>query len=302
MASTRNHEVPSARPPTAPPPFEVLTRTPMPAPGVIGLVPQNYTFAVSHSAFSTQTSTPVISQSQVQMLALRKVYARPAWAALTLEEAKACSDLAYDGKESQASADGRWTIGPKGICSSWLTGFRAVLLTPTTPNDIRKVLAFAGTDSVADAWADIDQALSFNPILLPWQYAQASALASYLLGLHGARLRVTGHSLGGGLANFVSVKLAIPGAGVNAAPLGPGTRLHLLLFGKNDRTQFTHYNNDGEAVSSFAPGLQLGQRCQIESSSGVLAGHFLDNVNTNAPMVCYDDYLKRGSRGVTGTW
>jgi hypothetical protein len=290
MATTRQHEIAgSARRDVA---FAAgaLVRTLLPLPGVIGL-------ELLHTAHQA------LSRRQALRLALRRFYARPVQAALTLKETKACSDLAYKGKPGDWSRDRNWTIPEGGVYETWITGFRAVRLTHRFPHDRRVVLAFAGTDptSPSDLVTDVHQALNTNPWLISTQYAQAAALAGHLQRIHGAFLRVTGHSLGGGLANFASVKLGIPGAGLNAAPLGPGTLLHLLLFSRNQAPSFTHYNNDGEFVSSYAPGQQLGQVCQVESTAGLFAGHFIENVNTNAPILCYDDYVRRGSRGANGS-
>jgi hypothetical protein len=271
-----------------------MAKTLSPLPGVLG---------------TQANSTSLLLIGKVAQ-ARRYVYSRPKVQALSLEDVKACSQLAYNGQGVNATPGGRWVIivdssMKNGVAESWITGFRAILLEEKTNAFRRVVLAFAGTDphSVADIVTDIDGAVSLSPFDIPAQYAQAASLAEKLQNTYGPRLLVAGHSLGGGLANYVSVKLGIPGAGINAAPLGPGTILNLYLFGKDDHSKFTHYNNEGELVSSYAPGVQIGQVCEIENKKGVLEGHMLENIDTNAPMVCYDDYLKRSpTRGVTGTW
>lgn len=271
-----------------------LARTLSPLAGVVGMV---------------ANSTPVSLSIKIGQAA-RYVYSRPAVKVLNLEEAKMCSALAYNGKAGGSTADGKWVVTgdavmKNGVDESGITGFRAILLTAKSKGDPRVVLAFAGTDpkSPADIYTDIDQAINISPFDIPSQYVQAESLAQMLLLVYRDRLLVTGHSLGGGLANYVSVKLGIPGAGINAAPLGAGTLLNLYFFGKDDHSKFTHYNNNGEIVSSYAPGRQLGQVCEIENHKGVLEGHLLENIDINAPMICYDDYLRgRPYRGVTGSW
>ena len=270
-----------------------LVRTLSPLPGVMGTI---------------ANSTPQIAIIKVGQ-ARRYVYSRPLIQSLTIDEAKACSALAYAGKAGDATPDGKWIITPdavmkNGVDEAWITGFRAILLISKSPADKRVVLVFAGTDphSIVDLVTDADQTLNISPFDIPYQYQQGTSLAEKLLKNYGDRLRVTGHSLGGGIANYVSVRLGIAGAGVNAAPLGVGTLLNLLLFGKDDRSKFTHYNNRGEFVSSYAPGNQIGIKCEIENKKGVLEGHMLENVDTNAAMVCYDAYVKSDGHGASGSW
>jgi hypothetical protein len=245
-------------------------------------------------------------------VARRHAYTRPQNKALTIEEAKACSDLAYKGKVDEPTSDRKWCITRDGVFDTWITGFRAVLLKAASAQDRRMILAFAGTDSsfesirstldvLLDAGTDIYQALNFNPLAIPDQYNQAATLAEKIQRTYGDQLRVTGHSLGGGLASFVSLKFDIPGAGINAAPLGVGTLLHLLMFGKRKPSRFTHYDNNGEIVSSYAPGVQVGEVCQVQTNAGAIDAHLLENVNTNAPMFCYDRFTAAGT-GATGSW
>lgn len=207
--------------------------------------------------------------------------------ALTLAEAKACSQLAYHGVPGEISTDKRWLITEKGLFESNLTGFRAVLAKELEVREPRFVLSFAGTDmkSLADIATDIEQALSLFFFPVP-QYAQASSLAESLLRVLRSRLLVTGHSLGGGLANFVSVKHGIPGAAINAAPLGAGTLMHIRMFGKGSPIHFTHYDNKGEVVSTYAPGVQLGDICYVANESNAFEAHLLQNVDPFAPMTC----------------
>ena len=58
---------------------------------------------------------------------------------------------------------------------------------------------------------------------VPPMYKQAHKLAEYLnkeLGRKGQTLELTGHSMGGGIANYVGVKLDLPSVCFNAAALG----------------------------------------------------------------------------------
>src|SRR4051812_47981291 len=80
-------------------------------------------------------------------IARRYAYTRPLARGLTLEEAKSCSDIAYDGKEGGVTKDKKWIIPKGGVFASSITGFRAVLLRPNTARESRTILSFKGTDS-----------------------------------------------------------------------------------------------------------------------------------------------------------
>jgi hypothetical protein len=242
-------------------------------------------------------STAENSRKSFIAVAHRQVYARPQKQALTVQEAKVCSEIAYQGKVNEVTADNRWRITRDGVFEKF-SGFRAVLLRSTFAHNEKCILAFKGTDTslrtlrstfdvVEDAITDVWQAGNVNPLTIPAQYLDASRLGLSLYRNYGRRLRVTGHSLGGGLANFVSLKHDIPGAGVNAAPLGIGTVLHILMFGKRKPCQFTHYDNRGEVVSNYAPGLQIGTVCQMQTNAGPIEAHLLSSINVHASMVCY---------------
>ena len=102
-----------------------------------------------------------------------------------------------------------------------------------------RVLAFAGTEwedrrtgrrDLRDAWADVDGVLLPNPIKpqnpfhldVPAQYDDALQIATRLQQKYDSTnisFTVTGHSLGGGLAQWVSLHLGVRAYVVNSAPL-----------------------------------------------------------------------------------
>jgi len=112
-----------------------------------------------------------------------------------------------------------------------ISGFRAELYQHVPSSE--KILVFRGTDGALDwltnAWAGID----FLSIEAP-HYQAAYNLVS-ALRKRGDRPLVVGHSLGGGMAQYVGFKFGLKVVGFNSAPLpnryfqsGEGTKLNSI--------------------------------------------------------------------------
>ncbi len=155
-----------------------------------------------------------------------------AWG-LKYQEVVGLSWLAYRGKGDV----GRWRFPNVG--SVWnvtkvyqVLNFRAVLI-----EGERKILSYSGTDQISDWGDNISQGLlGASP-----QYLGALALAR--------RTKpdlVVGHSLGGGLASYVSIYQGKHGATVNPAPLNinPVSGIPMILHNK----RVINYVVRGEAL------------------------------------------------------
>jgi hypothetical protein len=164
------------------------------------------------------------------------------------------------------------------VSEHWATrisGFKAVLLV----GDSKSVLAFAGTDSLLDVAVDISQVAGG----LPPQYLQALSLAT-LQKQRMPDLQLAGHSLGGGLAAFASVRLGVPASTVNPAPLIGAASLR-AIFGSN--AQITNYVAQGGEFVSSSPGRNPGTDVSVPSSGGMFGfftDHMLSNVAPSIPL------------------
>ena len=218
--------------------------------------------------------------------------ASPARPALDLHQAVETADVAYGGTLGEATSRGGWVVDSV-VADDRRSGFRAVLLAPLR-DDNPTVLSFAGTGGSSlygtyrDWVANVQQALGRVPL----QYRQALETARAVQADH-QDLVLAGHSLGGGLASYAGAALGLPAVGVNAAPLGAGTREHVAQHGPPTTEQrVTQYNVAGEIVSSLdgIVGWQPGLHCTVPGEpglAGILTDHYLENIDTNSDPSCY---------------
>ena len=188
---------------------------------------------------------------------------------LTLAETKSCCYLAYDANSGQRYKFQGGAIWE--VIDAWatmFTGFKAILIRPAaTPG--RAVLAYAGTDSVRDVLADGAQVVG----VLPIQYPQALGLANRCSRLYPS-LQLCGHSLGGGLAAYASVRTGLPASTVNPAPLVAGAS---LSAGCGSHPQSVNYIAGGSEVVSSSPGRNPGTQVNVPGSGNFFTRHSLAN-------------------------
>lgn len=125
---------------------------------------------------------------------------------------------------------------PTGGVRDTRTGLYAELRMIKSDGEATCLLCFPGTgvaDNEGKQWAaNLQQALGAGRV--PRLYKQALALANELkmaLANEGLELRVAGHSLGGGVANFVGLALNMESYCFNAAALGKKSREFLKIQG-----------------------------------------------------------------------
>ncbi len=134
------------------------------------------------------------------------------------------------------------------------TGLYADLKKIGEGEEAKNVLILGGTGvgkmTGKQVLADVGQGIGG----IPANYKQAAQLGATLqtaLG-EGENFETAGHSLGGGLANYVGLKLGVPNTGFNSAALGPGTRNDIPpenLARAKDLA--LHVNVRGEAISDI---------------------------------------------------
>jgi hypothetical protein len=210
----------------------------------------------------------------------------PAAQGLKFSETKSAAGLAYDGRlgETYRFPDGReWQI--VDVRDEHETGFRAVALKPSDPNDHRVIVAFAGTRDGRDWKANVGQGLG----LPTRQYREAAAFADKWKAAAGGNVVLTGHSLGGGLASYASIKTGLRATAVNSAPLA----LDHLGLNPLAASRITQYYVPGEALSVLnrqnpldvrpGAGIAVQGKYSILDPRSVGRNHSLDSVAPDIP-------------------
>jgi hypothetical protein len=210
----------------------------------------------------------------------------PAAQGLLFSETKSAAGLAYNANlgEVYRFPDGKqWEV--VDVQDDARTGFRAVALKSTDPNDQRVIVAFAGTRDGRDWRANIGQGLG----LPTRQYRQAVDFAEKWEAANGGNVILTGHSLGGGLASYASIKTGLRATAVNSAPLA----LDHLGLNPLAATRITQYYVPGEALSVLnrnnpldirpGSGIAVQGRYSILDPRSVGRNHALDAVAPDIP-------------------
>jgi hypothetical protein len=184
------------------------------------------------------------------------------------------------------------------------SGFKASRYVIDRGGALHVVASFAGTDSdeteitdSGDKLADLGFAGSaivsglgaVSPVLGAALTAGKNRLKAQIAGAEefvkqavyfagsGARVFVTGHSLGGGLAQILSAMTGLPGLAFNAPAVSQ------LGYKLKDANQFLNVNQANDPVSAGTGmfGKHLGQIHQVNSGVGIAQAHFL------APLIAY---------------
>lgn len=205
----------------------------------------------------------------------------PAAQGLSFAETKGASGLAYDAKKGEVytfPGGEKWQVAD--LSEDKKTGFRAIALRPQDANDKRVIVAFAGTRDAVDWKANAGQGLG----LPTKQYNAAVQFADKWKAVAGKQVILTGHSLGGGLASYASIKTGLHATAVNSAPLA----LNHLGLNPLKARNITQYYVPGEALSilnaknplDIRPGNQIAVqgRNSILDPRSTISNHSLGNV------------------------
>ena len=210
----------------------------------------------------------------------------PAAQGLKFSETKSAAGLAYDAKlgEVYRFPDGKqWQV--VDVKDDASTGFRAVAVRSTDPADHRVIVSFAGTRDGKDWKANIGQGLG----LPTGQYREAVDFANKWKTAGGSDVILTGHSLGGGLASYASIKTGLRATAVNSAPLA----LDHLGLNPLAAARITQYYVPGEALSVLnknnpldvrpGNGIAVQGKYSIFDPRSVGRNHSLDSVAPDIP-------------------
>jgi hypothetical protein len=119
-------------------------------------------------------------------------------------------------------------------------------------NEDSYVLAFRGTEffSVRDWFVNASQLLNKWIKLDDAQYSKAKSLALELQSQYGNKLQITGHSLGGGLAQVAGLATGLKTTCFDAAGLTT-TTIDKLGLNRNNSQHITHFNVQYDPLSDF---------------------------------------------------
>jgi hypothetical protein len=175
------------------------------------------------------------------------------------------------------------------VCGAIPVDFRAIILKTQTGEYI---LSIKGSKFNRSDWLYNDLPQYFGAI--PPQYQFAIKVADYVGTVNSrqgrnAPLLVTGHSLGGGMAQFVvgtsgsrNNRWNWRGYGFNAATIGPGCAIAMRDGKYLDRfLQFTNVRNSHDPVSG-ASGLLLGDIWTLRETGAVNLLHTIGSMNIAA--------------------
>lgn len=208
----------------------------------------------------------------------------PAAQGLKFSETKSAAGLAYDAKKGEVYKfpNGKqWKV--VDLSEDTKSGFRAVALRSIDAGDDRIVVSFAGTRDGKDWKNNVGQGFG----LPTKQYNEAVQFADKWKQSNGANVILTGHSLGGGLASYASVKTGLHATAVNSAPLA----LDHLGLNPTVALRVTQYYVPGEALSvlnaknplDIRPGSQIavqGKNSILDPRSPI-SNHLLSSVAPN---------------------
>lgn len=202
------------------------------------------------------------------------------------------SDMSYIDPANYVYNDGgvppagsSWELMPGSFRDDPITGFNAAVYRNTETGEI--VLTFRGTTPTDPRdWDDnVQNAVSGMGV----QYAEALAYATEMQAEYDVTT-VVGHSLGGGLAQYVAAIQDLRGVTFNAADVGRLTGLHADLdwlydaIGGGPHEDITNYSHSNDPLNAYVnritrPTLgtrQLGTGVVLEGPETGLEAHGLD--------------------------
>ena len=198
------------------------------------------------------------------------------------EEAPPTGYSRLSAAEAKALAGSGFNVGADGTISlpgaSGGSGFNAMLFNDSSGN---VVLGFRGTEGLTapgDLWTDAAQVIGTDGKPTS-QYQAAASLLKNVLANTSGDIVVTGHSLGGGLANYAMAANdlggRVTGYTYNAAGLSEET---LGYLGKTNpggipaaSAATTNVRNEGDPVSYV--GAHIGVMYEVANPEGVVAAH-----------------------------
>lgn len=263
----------------------------------------NGSFFASSYAQLGDTRRLVLEQRFAQTVSARPVAntfveRHPAAQGLKFSETKSASDLAYEAKKGEIYEfpDGKkWRVvdAPDSGGGIFKSGFRAVVLQPVDANDKRVIVSYAGSGKQLGDWINNASQAGGNT---PKQYREALALARKYQEKYGSNVILTGHSLGGGLASYASLKTGLRATAINSAPLSPNNLGGNALFQPSvkNNARITQYYVPGEVLTNLdnvdlfdaRPGSKIaipGKYNRWVDPRAAIGNHMLGNLAIDVP-------------------
>lgn len=142
----------------------------------------------------------------------------------------------------------------ENMLSSPQSEFRAEVYVREIAGQPNYVVAFRGSQSASDWGANIKQGVGLRTD----HYNRALEIGERLIVPQGARVTLTGHSLGGGLASAASLAAELPAATFNAAGLSDRTLTQARAIagadGRVDIPDISAFHVRGEILSTLQDG------------------------------------------------
>ncbi|MFT7459844.1 MAG: hypothetical protein ACI909_002527 [Planctomycetota bacterium] len=225
--------------------------------------------------------------------------------------------------DNRYSSDGKWTISPGEEFRNTETGFHAAVYTDDKGNAILAFegtnapdwrdwranfeSAFGGSGEFADAIKDgkANDTDSIQDLKLTQQYAEAHRVALLMKEKYGDKLKVTGHSLGGGLAQFAAEAVGVDAYTFNAANLSKVSRDRLVAGHKPRVVNIVNsselLNELNKISASLLESSKVGEKIEFDYELGpekepiqdILSQNVRDILSTISPLPnIVDDFVQ----------
>ncbi|MBR1837547.1 MAG: alpha/beta hydrolase [Kiritimatiellae bacterium] len=244
---------------------------------------------------SSEKKNEIVEYGKLADAAYGKEAPPPGCEALSKKDVE--SLLSGSSNKYEVKPDG--TITLKGLKGG--SGFNAMLFWDSS-NPKKLVVAYRGTEGFTapgDLWTDAVQVVgtSEKPTT---QYQAAADVLNSVLANHPGEVVVTGHSLGGGLANYAmaanDLDGRVKGYTYNAAGLSEETWKHLQTNNRDGLQKASdatvNVRNEGDPVSYV--GAHVGAMYEVANPDGVLAAHGIECLVGNLEKTKDVDGTKQG--------